>query len=63
MVLPHSPLGPIFDHQVDGVFCGAMDPARGEVGGRATEAPLAAPAKQRGSIDVAASGPLVLAAR
>jgi ectoine hydroxylase len=32
MVLLHSHLGPIFDHQVDGVFCGAMNPARGEVG-------------------------------
>jgi phytanoyl-CoA hydroxylase len=32
MVIPDSHLGPIFDHQVDGVFCGAMDPARGEVG-------------------------------
>jgi len=26
-VIPGSHLGPIFDHHVDGVFCGAMDPA------------------------------------
>ena len=63
MVLPHSHLGPIFDHLVDGVFCRAVDPARGEVGGRTTEPPLAALARQRGSIDVAASGPPVLASR
>lgn len=31
MVIPGSHLGPIFDHHADGVFCGAMDPARGEV--------------------------------
>jgi hypothetical protein len=63
MVLPHSHLGPIFDPLVDGVFCGAMDPARGEVGCGTTEPPLAAPAKHRGSIHVAASGSPVLASR
>jgi phytanoyl-CoA hydroxylase len=31
LVLPGSHKGPIFDHHADGVFCGAMDPARGEV--------------------------------
>jgi phytanoyl-CoA hydroxylase len=31
LVIPKSHLGPIFDHHADGVFCGAMDPARGEV--------------------------------
>ena len=37
MVLPHSHLGPIFDHQVDGVFCGATDPVCGDVGCRTIE--------------------------
>jgi hypothetical protein len=63
MVLPHSRLGPIFDRVVDGLFCGAMDPARGEVGCGTTQPPLAAPAKRRGSIHVAVSGPPVLAPR
>jgi phytanoyl-CoA hydroxylase len=31
MVIPGSHKGPIFDHHEDGVFCGAMDPARGEI--------------------------------
>jgi phytanoyl-CoA hydroxylase len=31
LVIPGSHKGPIFDHHADGVFCGAMDPARGEV--------------------------------
>jgi phytanoyl-CoA hydroxylase len=31
MVIPGSHKGPVFDHHADGVFCGAMDPARGEV--------------------------------
>ena len=31
MVIPGSHKGPIFDHHEGGVFCGAMDPARGEI--------------------------------
>ncbi len=31
MIVPGSHRGPVFDHHADGVFCGAMDPARGEV--------------------------------
>jgi len=31
LVIPGTHLGPIFDHHAEGVFCGAMDPARGEV--------------------------------
>jgi phytanoyl-CoA hydroxylase len=28
LVIPGSHRGPVFDHHADGVFCGAMDPAR-----------------------------------
>lgn len=31
MVVPGSHRGPILDHHADGYFCGAIDPARGEV--------------------------------
>jgi phytanoyl-CoA hydroxylase len=31
MVVPGSHKGPTFDHHADGVFCGAMDPANGDV--------------------------------
>jgi ectoine hydroxylase-related dioxygenase (phytanoyl-CoA dioxygenase family) len=31
MVVPGSHRGPILDHHADGFFCGAIDPARGEV--------------------------------
>lgn len=31
MIIPGSHKGPIFDHHVDGYFCGAMDPTRGDV--------------------------------
>ena len=31
MVIPGSHKGPILDHHADGYFCGAIDPARGEV--------------------------------
>ncbi len=31
MIIPGSHTGPIFDHHFEGKFCGAMDPARGEV--------------------------------
>lgn len=31
MIIPGTHTGPIFDHHVDGKFCGAMDPARREV--------------------------------
>ncbi|MGH7118613.1 MAG: phytanoyl-CoA dioxygenase family protein [Acetobacteraceae bacterium] len=31
MIVPDSHRGPIFDHHAEGVFCGAMDPAREEV--------------------------------
>jgi ectoine hydroxylase-related dioxygenase (phytanoyl-CoA dioxygenase family) len=31
LIVPGSHRGPVFDHHADGVFCGAMDPARGEV--------------------------------
>jgi ectoine hydroxylase-related dioxygenase (phytanoyl-CoA dioxygenase family) len=31
MVIPGSHKGPVLDHHADGVFCGAMDPAKGEV--------------------------------
>jgi ectoine hydroxylase-related dioxygenase (phytanoyl-CoA dioxygenase family) len=48
LVVPGSHLGPIFDHHADGVFCGAMDPARGEVDYR-TAVPLTGPA---GSITI-----------
>jgi phytanoyl-CoA hydroxylase len=48
LVIPKSHLGPIFDHHADGVFCGAMDPARGEVDYR-TAVPLKGPA---GSITI-----------
>ncbi|MGH7154946.1 MAG: phytanoyl-CoA dioxygenase family protein [Acetobacteraceae bacterium] len=30
MIVPGSHRGPVFDHHADGMFCGAMDPARGE---------------------------------
>jgi ectoine hydroxylase-related dioxygenase (phytanoyl-CoA dioxygenase family) len=39
LVIPGSHKGPILDHHADGVFCGAMDPARGEVDYR-TAVPL-----------------------
>jgi ectoine hydroxylase-related dioxygenase (phytanoyl-CoA dioxygenase family) len=48
LVVPGSHKGPIFDHHADGVFCGAMDPARGEVDYR-TAVPLTGPA---GSITI-----------
>jgi ectoine hydroxylase-related dioxygenase (phytanoyl-CoA dioxygenase family) len=31
LVVPGSHRGPVFDHHADGVFCGAMDPARSQV--------------------------------
>jgi hypothetical protein len=31
MIIPGSHKGPIFDHHSDGRFCGAMDPATGEI--------------------------------
>jgi ectoine hydroxylase-related dioxygenase (phytanoyl-CoA dioxygenase family) len=31
LIVPRSHRGPVFDHHAEGVFCGAMDPARGEV--------------------------------
>jgi len=31
LVVPGSHRGPVFDHHADGVFCGAIDPARAEV--------------------------------
>ena len=31
MIVPGSHKGPVFDHHDDGRFCGAMDPARGDV--------------------------------
>ncbi|MBN9508915.1 MAG: phytanoyl-CoA dioxygenase family protein [Alphaproteobacteria bacterium] len=31
LVIPGSHRGPVYDHHADGRFCGAMDPARGEV--------------------------------
>ncbi len=31
LIVPDSHRGPVFDHHADGVFCGAMDPAREEV--------------------------------
>jgi len=31
LIVPGSHRGPVFDHHAGGVFCGAMDPARGEV--------------------------------
>jgi ectoine hydroxylase-related dioxygenase (phytanoyl-CoA dioxygenase family) len=48
LVIPGSHLGPIHDHHADGAFCGAMDPARGEVDYR-TAVPLTGPA---GSITI-----------
>jgi phytanoyl-CoA hydroxylase len=48
LVIPGSHKGSIFDHHADGVFCGAMDPARGEVDYR-TAVPLTGPA---GSITI-----------
>jgi phytanoyl-CoA hydroxylase len=48
LVVPGTHLGPIFDHHADGVFCGAMDPARGEVDYRKA-VPLTGPA---GSITI-----------
>ncbi len=48
LVIPGSHKGPIFDHHADGVFCGAMDPARGELDYR-TAVPLTGPA---GSITI-----------
>ncbi len=30
LIVPGSHRGPVFDHHADGVFCGAMDPTRGE---------------------------------
>jgi phytanoyl-CoA hydroxylase len=38
LVVPGSHKGPILDHHADGVFCGAMDPSRGEVDYRAAVA-------------------------
>jgi phytanoyl-CoA hydroxylase len=48
LVIPGSHRGPVFDHHEGGVFCGAMDPSRGEVDYRAAVA-LTGPA---GSITV-----------
>ena len=31
MIVPGSHHGPVYDHHADGRFCGAMDPARGDV--------------------------------
>lgn len=31
LVIPGSHRGPVYDHHVDGRFCGAMDPTKGEV--------------------------------
>ena len=31
LIVPGSHRGPVFDHHAEGVFCGAMDPARGDV--------------------------------
>jgi phytanoyl-CoA hydroxylase len=31
LIIPGSHRGPVFDHHANGVFCGAMDPSRGEV--------------------------------
>jgi ectoine hydroxylase-related dioxygenase (phytanoyl-CoA dioxygenase family) len=31
LIVPGSHRGPVFDHHADGVFCGAMDPTRGDV--------------------------------
>lgn len=31
MIVPGSHRGPIFDHHADGIFCGAMDPAKHDV--------------------------------
>jgi phytanoyl-CoA hydroxylase len=31
LIVPGSHRGPVYDHHADGRFCGAMDPARGEV--------------------------------
>ena len=31
LIIPGSHNGPTFDHHADGAFCGAMDPARGDV--------------------------------
>lgn len=31
LIVPGSHHGPVFDHHADGVFCGAMDPTRGDV--------------------------------
>ena len=31
LIVPGSHKGPVFDHHADGVFCGAMDPARRDV--------------------------------
>ncbi len=31
LIVPGSHRGPVFDHHADGVFCGAMDPAREEL--------------------------------
>jgi phytanoyl-CoA hydroxylase len=31
LIVPGSHRGPVFDHHADGVFCGAIDPARAEV--------------------------------
>jgi ectoine hydroxylase-related dioxygenase (phytanoyl-CoA dioxygenase family) len=43
MVIPGSHKGPIYDHHVDGVFCGGMDPTRVDVD-FAKAVPLYAPA-------------------
>jgi len=48
LVVPGTHLGPIFDHHAEGVFCGAMDPARGECDYRKA-VPLTGPA---GSITI-----------
>ena len=43
LVVPGSHLGPTFDHHADGRFCGAMNPANGDVD-FTTAVPLAGPA-------------------
>jgi len=48
MVIPGSHKGPILDHHAEGVFCGAMDPSKGEVDYGAA-VPLTGPA---GSITI-----------
>jgi phytanoyl-CoA hydroxylase len=48
MIVPGTHKGPIFDHHCDGRFCGAMDPAKGDID-YSTAVPLTGPA---GSITV-----------